>query len=322
MPDAGAKTSASGCSPARSAKVGSELRSFAVPGATREYELTVPRGYDGRSRTPLLLSLHGFTSNIAEQDHASRFPSQAGRRGYLVVTPQALDVDVPLQGQTLRAPLWNIAGAFVAPTGDQNQLVAGDDVGFIFSLLDRLERTLCVDTRREYVSGISNGAGMTVVLICRDDQRFAAAAPVAGVNMATLCGATHATPVIAFHGDADPLVSYQGGDLFGYDLGLPPVEKRMTHFAKLGGCKAKPRTTKPFTDVRHITWNCPKRMGAELYVVIGGGHTWPGLKIGKNTTTRTQPNGQDVQSMVGHQTTNIDATKLMLNFFDAHHRRG
>jgi len=286
-----------------------------IGGVERDYELSIPPGYNGATKAPLLLSLHGFTSNIGQEDSATRFPTEAGKRGYVVVTPQAPNVAVPLKTGTVDQPLWNISGAFTPPSGSSRTLQAGDDVAYVNSLLHKLETTLCIDKSREYVSGISNGAGMTVVLICEDDQRFAAAAPVAGVNMATICDAKHATPIIAFHGTADPLVNYNGGSLFGLNLGLPPVEQRMANLAKLGGCEAHPSVTRPHADIRHVVWNCPPTMGAELYTIIGAGHTWPGAPIPGATAAH-----QAVLPQVGRETLSIDATNLILDFFDQHHR--
>lgn len=315
------------CSPARPADVGSERRSFDSGGVRREYEVTIPPGYDGTSAAPLLLSLHGFTSNIEEQDAASNFPIAAAERGYIVVTPQALAVKVPLGGTEVEAPLWNIAPAFSqAAAPGQGELEAGDDVGFLTALLDTLEADeLCVDPDRVYVSGISNGAGMTTMLVCNDDYRFAAAAPVAGVNMTTSCSPTDPTPVIAFHGDADTLVPYEGGSLLGYDLGLPAVEQQVTDLAVVGGCDPTPEAEQPFDDVRHLVWDCPEGMAAELYTVIGGGHTWPGstayaesdATAGAREGRESALGGRDLGSILGHQTENVIATELILDFFDA-----
>jgi len=38
-----------------------------------------------------------------------------------------------------------------------------DDVGFMAAILDRLEANLCVDRRRVYAAGMSNGAIMSHV---------------------------------------------------------------------------------------------------------------------------------------------------------------
>jgi polyhydroxybutyrate depolymerase len=312
-----ATTRAPDCTPARTASPGITRDSFRSGGASHEYELSLPPGYDGTIAAPILLSIHGFTSNIGQQDAATRYPAEAGKRGYIVVTPQANEAKVPLQAEDVTAPFWNVVPAFTPPAGNTETLEADDDIGWLLALLDHLEETLCVDAEREYVSGISNGASMTVVLICNEDQRFAAAAPVAGVNLATICTPKRATPTIAFHGDADRLVSYTGGEIFGFDLGLPSVRKRMTDFAVLGDCDAKPEVTKPYDDIRHFVWKCPPGMGMELYTVLGGGHTWPGTPPPptQGTTTATPTTQRNTN---GKTTLSIDATNLALDFFDAH----
>ena len=267
---------AGSCSPARPAHHGSVVVRTTVGGVARDYELEIPPGYDGTSRAPLLLSLHGFTSSIADVDAVTRFPELAGRRGYVVVTPQAPRVDLPVATGPVDVPLWNIAPVFRPRAGAVPGAGTTDDLGYLDGLLDHLESTLCIDTGREYVSGISLGAGMTMALVCERAHRFAAAAPVAGVNLAVTCDAPTATPLIAFHGDADPFVRYQGRDFFGVDVGLPSVERRMAQFAAFGGCAAAPTVSRPDAAVRHLTWTCPSGMAAELYRVVGGAHAWPG----------------------------------------------
>ena len=300
--------SQTGCNPARPAASGSKLVKTKVAGIERDYELSIPPSYNGATKAPLLLSIHGFTTTIAQQDKGTQFPRKAGKRGYIVVTPQAPTNKVTIGGTTLDTPLWNIPGAF-----STNGPTAGDDVSYLNGLLNRLETKLCVDKDREYVSGISNGAEMTMALICIYDQRFAAAAPVSGVNLLTTCNAKRATPLIAFHGTADPLVSYNGGSVLGANLNLPSVPARMAQFAALGGCATPPTTTQPYADVSQNVWRCPTNMGLELYTVIGGGHAWPGAP-----TDGTR--GKDLPAYIGYETQSIDATKLILDFFDKHRR--
>jgi polyhydroxybutyrate depolymerase len=309
VPNNSATTSSqNGCNPARRAAQGIKVVKTKIAGIERDYELSIPPGYNGATKAPLLLSIHGFTTTIAQQDKGTQFPSEGGKRGYIVVTPQAPTSKVTIGGTTLDTPLWNIPGAF-----STNGPTAGDDVSYLNGLLNRLETKLCVDKDREYVSGISNGAEMTMALICIYDRRFAAAAPVSGVTLLTTCKAKHATPLIAFHGTADPLVNYNGGSVLGANLSLPSVPARMAQFAALGGCATPSATTQPYADVSHSVWHCPVNMGLELYTVIGGGHAWPGAP-----TDGTR--GKDLPAYVGYETQSIDATNLILDFFNKHHR--
>ena len=59
-------------------------------GLARTYQLSLPRSYNRRTPAPVILNLHGLTSNIDEQDIISNFPKLGGARGYVIVTPQAL----------------------------------------------------------------------------------------------------------------------------------------------------------------------------------------------------------------------------------------
>ena len=268
-------------------------------GVERTYQLSLPKSYDGQTRHPVILNLHGLTSNIYEQDAISNLPKLGGARGYIIVTPQGL---VPPGSASTQ---WNL---------DQKATGSASDVGFLLALMDRVQHDACGDSQREYVAGVSDGAAMTMALRCQAGNRFAAVAPVAGVTLGS-CDAKVATPLIAFHGDADPLISYQGTD----------VEGAMARLAAAGGCGTTPKVTAPFPDARHMVWPCTGGMGLELWQIIGGGHTWPGLTTYADPdASRKKADGTPdespyfVSSLVKHQSTDVIATKLMLDFFDDH----
>jgi polyhydroxybutyrate depolymerase len=273
-------------------------------GVERTYQLSLPKSYDRRTRHPVILNLHGLTSNIDEQDIVSNFPKLGGARGYVIVTPQGLDKPLGGPGTPLAAQ-WNLSPD---ATG------SASDVNFLLALLDRVQQDVCVDPHREYVAGVSDGAAMTMSLRCKAGDRFAAVAAVAGVTL-DHCNAKVATPLIAFHGDADPLVSYQGTG----------VEAAMARLAAAGGCGTTPKVSAPYPDARHLVWPCTGAMGLELWRIIGGGHTWPGVTTYVDpNTARKNPDGTaagspyGTASLVKHQTTDVVATKLILDFFDHH----
>jgi polyhydroxybutyrate depolymerase len=266
-------------------------------GVARTYQLTLPAAYDGRTPDPVILSLHGFTSNIDEQDIITNFPAFGGGRGYIIVTPQGLGAP--------GAEQWNLS---------PDAIGAKSDVGFLLALLTRVRHDACIDAHREYVAGVSDGAAMLMTLRCKAGKQFAAVAAVAGVTLGN-CAAKVATPLIAFHGDADPVISYQGTD----------VEGAMARLAAAGGCTTKPTVTAPFPDARHLVFSCTAPMGLELWRIVGGGHTWPGVTTYVDpNTARRKPDGTPAGSpygspgLVKHQTTDVVASKLILDFFDAH----
>jgi polyhydroxybutyrate depolymerase len=188
------------------------------------------------------------------------------------------------------------------------------DVAFTRAMLAATKRSLCIDPGRVYATGMSNGAMFTTVVACALPGRFAAIAPVAGSNATKVCAAT--TPkvsMLAFHGTADPIVPYQGGDYFSgaaatRALGLTrakPVDNAVAAWAAFDGCGTPSAEGFVADDVQRVTWpDCPHDGTVELYRVVGGGHTWPGAV--------------DLRSQrLGATTSSISATDLMLDFFDA-----
>jgi polyhydroxybutyrate depolymerase len=281
----------------RSATPGTTTRHLTVGGADRQYLLTIPDGYDGSKRAPLLFDFHGLGSDEEQQAAYSQLGAKAGARGYVVITPD---------GQGTVARHWSL----VRPAK------ANPDIEFVPAMLGATQRTLCIDPTRIYATGISNGAMFSTVLACALPGRLAAIAPVSGVNGAPVCRAgTPRVSVLAFHSTADPLVPYLGGDYFSgaeasheAALQAQPVDAAVGRWAAFDGCGAPASTTAVADDVQRITYpNCPPNGTVELYRVIGGGHTWPGAI----------PVRAD---RLGATTESIDASALMLDFFAGHPR--
>jgi polyhydroxybutyrate depolymerase len=247
-------------------------------GTSRTYRLGVPDSYDPDEPTPLILNLHGANSNAAEQSAYSQLPAHGIERGYLVVTPDAVD------------ERWELAGA-------------GDDDNFLTGLLDDVAQDYCVDLDQVHAAGISLGAWKATVTACTHPDRFASLALVAEEVAPPDC----ALPVVAFHGTADRVVPYgDGADdgvvVVGPNAGLSGVEVNMANWARNAGCSEVRDVERIEPDVERWTFrDCRDGFGVELYSIRGGGHTWPGSPVGLPGTTTT-----------------IDATAIALDWFDAH----
>ena len=277
-----------------------------VGGDDREYLQSIPPSYDPSKPAPLILNFHGFSSNMHQQALYSRMNEKAGAKGYVVLTPNG-------SGRLLLR--WSFPPL---PGSDA-------DLAFVKAMLARTQRGLCLDTKRIFATGISNGAIFSTALVCELRGQLAAIAPVAGVNVTRPCAdGSPPTAVIAFHGTADPLVPYHGGAYFSGvrafsgSLGAQgrgpgrvqarPVDDAVADWARFDGCGTPASTTAVAPDVDHVVSpGCPPSGAVELYRVVGGGHTWPGaVPVGR----------------LGPTTSSIDATALMLDFFAAHPRAG
>ena len=292
-----AKRGSSGCG--QKAAPGVTTQHVTVAGADREYLLAIPDDYDPSKPAPLLFDFHGLGSNMQEQSPYTNLDRRGGARGYVVITPNG-------QGDILRH--WSLL-----PSASTNP-----DVAFVQTMLRTTNRALCIDQKRVFSTGISNGAIFSTVLACALPGRLAAIAPVAGINVTEVCPAgTPRVSVLAFHGTADPVVPYSGGEYFsgapiGRVLGVPaakPVDDSAAAWAAFDGCGTPPRQSRVAGDVQRFVWpHCPATGAVELYRVVGGGHTWPGAPAVR-------------AGQLGPTTASIDATKLMLDFFAAHPRR-
>jgi polyhydroxybutyrate depolymerase len=286
VPAAGAPTAPSdGCGQPHAGGVTEETIQSA--GTTRAYRLAVPDDYTGEKPLPLILNFHGFTSNAIQQAIYSQLEEKGPERGYVVVTPNG----------TPPAMFWNILN-----------LDTPDDVAYTAELIDATEAALCINTARVYSAGMSNGAGMSVHLGCHLRAPFAAVASVAGVNLLQgSCPEGKDLPVIAFHGQADGVVPYDGGRTAVAALEVTSVEDAVAAWAKRDGCKKRPTTEAVSEHVQLTDYSgCDKQTDVQLYRVSDGSHTWPG--------------GLNVP-WLGHVTTEINAADLILDFFDEHRQR-
>jgi len=260
--------------------VGDVPLTFESEGVSRSYRFAVPPDYDPERPAPLVLNLHGSGSNAAQQSLYSALPAKGTARGFVVVTPDAID------GQ------WELAGQ-------------GRDDRFLTALVDDVEAHYCVDLDRVHAAGISLGSWKATITACTHPDRFASIALIAEEVAPEGCS----VPVVAFHGTGDRVVPYGSGAdegvvVTGPNAGLPGVEVNMPRWARNNGCSTERAVEQIGSDVEHWRYlGCPKGTGVELYSILHGGHTWPGspVQLPGRATTET-----------------IDATEIALDWFVAH----
>ena len=266
---------------------GLSLKTMTSGGVQRSYRLYVPSSYEASAPVPLVLNFHGFGGTAQQQELYTGFVDIAEREGFILVTPDG----------TNRPQRWYIYGKW------ERGYV--DDFAFVEDLIDEVSASACVDPSRIYATGMSNGAGLSSLLACKSD-RIAAIAPVAGSPYSELlCRTTGPTPIVAFHGTEDTLVPFNGGN--GGRLGLPvtPVRENMRGWAEHNGCDMTLHSERIAADVVVERYtNCDEGADVVLYVIEGGGHTWPG-------------SDREIR-WLGKTTQSIDASELIWSFFASH----
>lgn len=232
--------------------------------STRSYRVHPPASYDGTRPLAVVLDFHGYGGTAAGQDGPAGFSALAEREDFLAVYPQGLP-DGPGG-----APFWASVG-----TIDHGI----DDIAYTNTVLDSLERAFCVDPRRIYVTGFSNGGGMVGFLACRLANRIAAFAPVSGnfYEPPDGCDPARPVPILDFHGSADTVLPYDGLPAReNPEWPLPPILGWLAQWAARDGCAPGPETFLNEPSVEGLRWTgCRSGTAVVHYRIVGGGHAWP-----------------------------------------------
>ncbi|MEO6038189.1 MAG: PHB depolymerase family esterase [Saprospiraceae bacterium] len=235
-------------------------------GLTREYLLYVPAVYNPAIAVPLVINLHGYTSNNLAQELYGDFRPIADTANFLIVHPNGT-----VDGQGNR--FWNTFGG---PS-------TVDDVGFIANLIDSLRAVYNLDPNRIYATGMSNGGFMSYALACELNDRIAAIASVTGSMIGPNLAACHPArpvPVMEIHGTADNTVPYNGSVASGFT----PIPTLVAAWVNFNHCNPSPTVTQVpnINTADGCTAEHSVYTGGDLgstvehYKIIGGGHTWPG----------------------------------------------
>lgn len=156
--------------------------------ATRTFVARVPSTADGRTPLPVMFAFHPFGMNA--QYMASRVPSRFWPEA-IVIYPDGL----ARPGGPL-SPSWQNR-----PGDLENR-----DVQFFDAMLAWLQANHCVDLRRVFVMGYSNGAGLAYVLACERPDAIAGLAIAAG---RLACPPSASKPIIISHGTRDQTIGYE-----------------------------------------------------------------------------------------------------------------
>lgn len=258
-----------------------ELRTLQDGLLRRDLLIIAPRDVEGLRPAIVLLSyLGGSPGPMANLTHAARL---ARDYQFYVLLPESI------MGR------WN----FNPLSGLVN------DVEFLDQVLDVAIADLPIDPDRIFMAGYSNGGLMTYAYACARAHRLAGAATVGSSfrrGMQRWCSPDASLPLLQFHGDADPVVPFDG------NLFTLTAEQTTRFWVQANGCGSQPersalpdRVDDGTQAVLDTFSNCRNNATVRLYTIKNGGHTWPGLP--------------EVQPALGRTGQDIDATAIMGRIF-------
>ncbi len=244
------------------------VHELTVNGAVRSYLVYQPSTAVEKGQ-PLMIVLHGGLGNAAYMRKMTGMDDIADSGRFITAYPEGT-------GGRSKAlhnrRTWN-AGRCCGQAVKQEV----DDVLFIDKMIDDIHARYSIDTRRVYVTGMSNGAMMAYRLACEIPEKIAAIIPVSGTLAVDNCDRAKDVPVLHIHGDRDENVPFAGG--MGNDslanVAHRSVPDTMELITRPRQC-ASPEQKMLNDGVQATSYDCKDGAPVSLYVIKGGGHAWAG----------------------------------------------
>lgn len=284
--------------------VGQQYLTYTHGGLTRDYILYLPNNLPADA--PLVFMLHGYSGSASGIMGYCGMNKLANENKFAVCYPQG-------KPDSWGNNFWNVGYDF-----HLNETV--DDVDFIVSLADYLQKNYKLSTENTFCSGMSNGGDMSYMLACQASSTFKAAAPVAGCMMKWIydsCNPDLPMPIFAFNGTNDNTTWWNGDvnnvDGWGAYMG---VEDAIGYWSQLNKTDDFVSENLPDNDPndgshiiseKHIKGKYNHEVW--LYKIVDGGHDWPGAWGNMDIHT-----GEEVWNffdlVMSHSTADIDDNNM------------
>ncbi len=245
-------------------------------GGARPATLMLPNDYEAGTRIPLVIVLHGYTSNARWTDGYFGMSQR--------IEPDQIAVILPNGTRNTRnLPFWNGTDYCCDLFGS-----GVDDVAYLNGLVEDASEHMAVDG--VYLIGLSNGGFMSYRMACESMPGLRAIAAVAGATFSdpARCEGARPVSVLHIHGTADNTIRYEGGRRGdGGGPGHPGAEETVHRWAARAGCDMEAAETMAAmdlvetlpaeeTDVTRYDTGCERSLKVELWTIEGGGHV-PGF---------------------------------------------
>jgi polyhydroxybutyrate depolymerase len=258
-------------------------------GLEREYILYKPKNFS--ENAPLVMMLHGYSSNNNNLLSYSKMNAIADQNGFMICYPQGAITYLTNQSH------WNA----------NLQMSDVNDIDFLSDLVIEIQKQFKVSKENVFVAGMSNGGFMSYTLGCERSDIFKAVASVTGTMSGydwENCSPEYKIPVMQISGTIDRTVPWDGtmNTAFGWG-GAPHILDVMEFWSDLNACTKDELINIPDIDKSdNSTVSLTKKKGGSynnevwFYKIEGGGHDWPGAWGNKD----------------------IDASEEIWKFFDLH----
>jgi polyhydroxybutyrate depolymerase len=171
----------------------------------RPVTVHVPDSYDPARPAPLVVALHGYTSDAKELETYLRLTPESDRRGFVYAYPEGSTDD---RGDRF----WNATDACCAFSSPEP-----DDSRYLGELISTIQGSYRIDRARVYLIGHSNGGFMAFRMACDHADQITAIVSLNGAswNDAARCRPSEPVSLLAIHSSTDETVAFDGGVIDG-----------------------------------------------------------------------------------------------------------
>jgi len=240
-------------------------------GIMYSYILSIPTSVDTRARSPLTVIWHALGSDPEEARSLTKVDANAETARSIVVFPRSPDKS------------WDVGTCCISTSGGTPR----DEEVFARELVKDVTSKVCVDEKRIYTTGFSNGGMISQAMACKMADIFAAAAPMGSTLTipAAECKPSRPIPIFLLNGTADPLVGYNSPSLSS-GLSVPDDVKL---WADRNMCTGTPEMVLQQGKATCKAYKqCAGGVEVRFCAVEGMGHCVPGMKKESATNCLTK----------------------------------
>lgn len=170
----------------------------------RTFITYLPQSFDKTQNLPLLIVLHGGMGSGAQIKNYIGLEPYADQGNFILVFADGTQVARKLSD---RFKGWNAGGCCGVPEADNV-----DDIGFLSDVIDYMHTTYKVDKNQVFGTGHSNGAMMTLRVMCETDLYNGAITLSGTLQMdVKTCPSAQGAKIMNIHGSEDKNLPPEGG---------------------------------------------------------------------------------------------------------------
>ena len=234
-----------------------------IVGGDRPVTVNLPENL--ASPAPLLILLHSASTSGAHQESYMHLAPIAKKSGLIYIAP---DGTTNIEGKRF----WNASKSCCNKYGQEV-----DDVAYIDSLINEIDKKTPVDRKRIYLMGHSNGAFMSFTYACKSNQVAAIVAIAGAMDSNPECIPTTPVSLLNIHGSADKTIKVAGGVM--NKNSYTSAATTMNTIASLNKCTKQAQAKKDFeptikgAETTVINYACETHTHLQFWKITDGSHS-------------------------------------------------